>query len=313
MKAFVIITPAHNEEDFITKTIDSMISQTLRPMRWVIVNDGSVDRTRAVVERFLKYDFIRLINIERSDGRHFGKKVHAFRRGLLDLEGIPYDYIGNLDADISFERDYFESILREFERDHTLGLAGGIVYTRMGETFVTQDQTLDSVGGAVQLFRRSCFEQVGGYIPLEFGGEDAAAEIMARMKGWRVRKFPNCRVFEDRRTGTASANPLAARVKEGRRFHSLGYGILFYFLRCLYRAKDRPLFLGSAAALYGFLQSKFQRHAIVLPREVVRYLRDEQRQKLRATLGIAKGSNKFFVKSPSLKPKPKYGSSAPLI
>ncbi|HEY5705678.1 MAG TPA: glycosyltransferase family A protein [Terrimicrobiaceae bacterium] len=308
MRAFVIITPAHNEEEFIANTIESMLSQTMRPLRWVIVNDGSIDGTRTVVERFLTHSFIRLVNIERREGRHFGMKAEAFRRGLLELNDISYDYIGNLDADISLRPDYFESILNEFERDRSLGLAGGIVYTKMGETFVTQDKTLDSVGGAVQLFRRSCFEQVGGYISLEFGGIDAAAEITARMKGWRVRKFLNCRVYEHRRTGTASAHPFAARVKEGRRFHSLGYGVLFYFLRCLYRAKDRPLFLGSAAAFYGFLESIFRGRPIVLPREVVQYLREEQRQKLRAILGIAK---QCHTRRPGAKPY--YDSTAPLI
>ena len=119
--------------------------------------------------------------------------------------------------------------------------------------FVSQDVSLDSVAGAVQLFRRECFEDIGGYLALPMGGIDAAAEIMARQCGWKVRTFPDFRVLEHRRTGTATANPLVARIREGRRLHSLGYGFMFFLMRCVRRSMEQPRVVGSLAALYGYL------------------------------------------------------------
>ncbi len=128
------------------------------------MNDDSVDDTGKIVERYaVDYSFIRLINLRRSGGRHFGHKASAFNQGLTEVQDLNYQYIGNLDADISVEKDYFERILHEFVHDSSLGVAGGIISSRIGDRFVSQDVALDSVAGAVQLFRRNCFEEIGGY------------------------------------------------------------------------------------------------------------------------------------------------------
>jgi len=226
---YAIITPAHNEEALIENTIRSVIAQTVRPLIWVVVNDDSVDGTGKIAERYASdYGFIRLINLRRSGDRHFGHKVSAFNRGLSEIQGLNYQFIGNLDADISLQKDYFERVLHEFARDGQLGIAGGMVSSRIGGKFVSQEVALDSVAGAVQLFRRDCFEQIGGYLALPLGGIDAAAEITARMRGWKVRTFPKIGVLEHRRTGSSKAGPLGARVREGRRLYSLGYGLFFF-------------------------------------------------------------------------------------
>jgi glycosyltransferase involved in cell wall biosynthesis len=282
MRKYVIITPAHNEEAFIEKTIQSVLSQSVAPLRWVVVNDGSTDRTRTIVEQYLPNNsFIELINAERPGGRHFGNKVNAFNMGLTQVDDVDYEYIGNLDADISLSKDYFENLLTEFDRDLKLGLAGGMVSSSIDGKFVSQNVALDSVAGAVQLFRRACFEQIGGYLALPQGGIDAAAEIMARMNGWNVRTLPELSVLEHRRTGTATSPPLASQVKVGRRLYLLGYGFLFFCLRCIYRSMEQPKIIGSAAALFGYLQGLVRRESIVLPPDVVHYLRAEQKKKLR--------------------------------
>lgn len=283
---YVVITPAHNEQDYIVYAIQSILSQTLKPLRWVIVNDGSTDRTKDIVESYLnKHEFIKLVNLERDGGRNFGRKATAFGRGVNELQDIDYDYIGNLDADILLEPDYFRNIIKKFDAEPTLGIGGGIVYTKVGNKFITSDKTLDSVGGAVQLFRKQCFEAAGGYIPLQYGGIDAAAEIMAKMLGWKVKKFPMYKVFEQRRTGSADISLFRSRVREGHRFYSLGYDHLFFSLRCIYRAKDRPFIIGSLAAFFGFMDSFFRCRPILLPPQVVAYLRNEQRQRLKRIPG----------------------------
>jgi len=281
MSRYVIITPAHNEEAFIEKTIRSMIAQSTPPLRWIIVNDASNDSTAKIVAQHLQEcNFLRLVTIERPPGRDFTNKVTAFRRGFAELADCNYDFLGNLDADVSFTDDYFALLLREFALDSKLGIAGGMVATRVGSQYISQEVALDSVAGAVQLFRRTCFEDIGGYHALPRGGIDAAAEIKARMKGWRVRTFAQHKVLEHRRTGTASASPLKARLNEGRRLYCLGYDFSFYVLRCLYRFTDRPWMIGSIVALWGFVSSWLRREPIALPIDVVLYLRAEQRSKI---------------------------------
>ena len=287
---YVIITPARNEEAFIGKTINAVVSQTLKPLRWVIVNDGSTDKTKAIVESFLPaHDFIHLINIDRGGKTNFGAKAIAFRHGVDSVQALDYQFIGNLDADIFLKPDYYENVLSKFHEDPKLGIGGGIVYTTIGNKFCTSDETLDSVGGAVQLFRKACFEVVGGYPSLKFGGIDAAAEIKAKMLGWEVKKFPELKVYELRRTGSSQGKPLTAKAREGRRFHSLAYTTSFYFVRCLYRLKDKPPILGGLAAFYGFMESSLRRRPILLDPDVVAYLQNEQRKRLKRLLSEVLG------------------------
>lgn len=282
---YVIVTPAHNEEAFIGLTLASMIAQTIQPLRWVIVNDGSTDRTAEIVAGYAaRYPFIELVDVTRGGDRNFGNKVRAFDRGLARCGDCARDFVGNIDADISFEPDYFEKILATFATNPQLGIAGGSVASKNGDRYISQDVAEDSVAGAVQLFRRACFEQIGGYRALPGGGCDAAAEIMARMHGWRVRTVASAGVLEHRRTGTATARPLVARWREGRRFRSLGYGLLFFGLRCMYRSKERPRVIGGIAALLGYVHATAQRCPVVLPDDAVRFLRAEQKTKLRRQL-----------------------------
>jgi len=228
MSRYVIITPAHNEEEFLERTIESVVKQTIPPRKWVIVDDGSKDRTTEIALGYQRNcKFIQLIRCEREPGRHFGNKVMAFKRGLVEMMDVGYEYIGNLDADVSLEKDYYEMILQEFDNDSQLGIAGGMVYYCSKGKFFSHDVSLDSVGGQIQLFRRSCYE-ASGIHTAPYGGIDAAAEIMARMKGWKVRTFSQYRVFEQRETGWAQV--VSWQRKEARAQDVL-IGIQFLVLR----------------------------------------------------------------------------------
>ena len=287
MASYVIITPAHNEEALLGYTAESIVTQTIRPLKWVVVNDASTDQTRKVAESYAsQHAFIEVVNLERAIGRHFGNKVRAFNAGLERVTGLNFDFIGNLDADISFDPMYFENLLRQFQTDHKLGLAGGMVHTKIHGHFVNQEVALDSVAGAVHLYRRKCYEQVGGYIPMPNGGEDSAAEISARMHGWTTRTFSEYPVKEHRFTGSATARPLRSRIKEGFRMYSLGYSPIFFFARCIYRFRERPMLLGSCAAFCGYLTQALSRSPKVVSPEFVRFLRREQRSKLKRLLRL---------------------------
>ena len=282
MNHYVLVTPAHNEAAFIERTCESVIVQTIRPRRWIVVDDASDDDTAAIVARYQAAypDLIELLRVRRPPGRDFRHKVEAFNLGLARARRLGFSYVGNLDADISLEPDYYARILAHFDADPKLGIAGGMVSSCIGVDVVRQQVALDSVAGAVQLFRQRCFDEVGGYLPLTNGGIDAAAEITARRRGWVVRTFDDIQVLEHRRTGHAAGSPLSARVREGGRLYSLGYGFTFFLARCLRRSLESPKVAGSLAALCGYLAAACRGDPVVLPPDVVDYLRAEQRSKM---------------------------------
>jgi poly-beta-1,6-N-acetyl-D-glucosamine synthase len=279
---YVLITPARNEAKFIANTIKSVEDQIFRPLCWVIVDDGSSDKTMHIVRLLIeKLNFIKLIGLKRKGEMSFVGKAIAFACGLKEIANLEYKFIGNLDADISLQSNYFNDLIAKMESDSKIGIGGGIVYTKIGEKYVTFDTTIDSVGGAVQMFRKECFEEVGGYKPLKYGGIDAAAELTAKMLGWKVQKFPELRAYENRRTGSAQARPIKSSFQYGQRFHSLGYHPFHYFIRCVYRIKSPPLFLGSIASYLGFMVNWFKKRPVFLAKDIVHHMRCEHSRKIK--------------------------------
>ncbi|MHC4943836.1 MAG: glycosyltransferase family 2 protein, partial [Planctomycetota bacterium] len=248
---YVLITPTRNEEDFIDRTIQGIVEQTVKPVQWIIVSDASTDRTDDIVKAYAKkHPFIKLVRVEERNGRDFASKVFAFKRGYAQLNGVAYDYVGNLDADIYVEPDYYASVLAEFEGNEKLGLAGGVRYDLYKGEFKRYGKAANSVGGCVQLYRRACFEETGGFIPVKYGGEDAIAEIMARMRGWEVRSFPDRKIFHYRETGAMNRSVLTTRFREGIKDYLIGYHPLFEMLRCIFRINQkRPWFLGALLSM----------------------------------------------------------------
>ena len=286
--AYMLVTAAHNEEAFIENTIKAVTSQTLLPKRWVIVSDGSVDQTEKIAGAYAeRYPFIELIRIENNHARSFASKVYALNAGLERLKYSPSEFIGNLDADVSFEGSYFANLLGEFERDPGLGLAGGFIYEkRHGRFRVRANNSIRSVAGAVQMFRRECYESVGGILPLKYGGEDWCAEVMARMKGWRVRSIPDLKVFHHKPTGSGSG-ALRSRYRQGFMDYSLGSHPLFATIKCLRRLGAKPFVAGALARFIGFALAYYQKEERPVPGEFVEYLRREQKKRLLDPLQIS--------------------------
>jgi len=213
---YVLITPARNEEKLIEKVIQSVISQTVPPSKWVIVNDGSTDATASIVSRYVgKYEWMVLLNLSQHRDRSFAAKVHAFNAGLERVKNLDYKVIGNLDSDVSFDSDYIEFLLGKFEEDASLGVAGTIFreegYSSATDSFEGQNH----VAGGCQLFRSQCFEQIGGYVPNKAGGIDWIAVTTARMMGWKTRSFREKYFFHYRSLGTAERSLLASTFSYG--------------------------------------------------------------------------------------------------
>jgi len=279
---FVLITPAHNEAAFIEKTLASMAAQTLLPERWVIVDDGSTDRTAKIVQSYAKrFPWIEMLQRSPHLDRSFAAKVHAFNTGLERVQSLPFEVIGNLDADLSFEPDYLEFLIRNFSKDPKLGVAG-TPFTEEGGYDSARDsfEGENHVAGGCQLFRRRCFEDVGGYIPNAAGGIDWIAVTTARMKGWKTRSFPEKRFHHYRTLGTAGRSGMAASFSYGEKDYYLGGSPLWQLFRVAYRVTKRPL--DGAALLGGYCWAAARRMRRPVSRELMRFHRREQRNKLRA-------------------------------
>jgi glycosyltransferase involved in cell wall biosynthesis len=283
LSSYVLVTAAYNEERLIEQAIDSILSQTILPAKWIIVSDGSTDRTDEIVSRYTaEHDFIQLLRISEDHARNFAAQVNAINRGLSLLESMDYDFVANIDADITLEPDYFERLLERFRQNPHLGLGGGAIYERYGAGGFAERRgnSVTSVAHGCQLFRRECFAVIGAaYLPLPYGGPDTHAEIMARMNQWLVASFPDLKVFHHRRTGSVGG-VLRGWFRQGKMDYSLGTLPLFEFFKLLRRAVMKPYLIGSMARLAGFLDSYWHRERRAIPDDVVVYFRREQRQRM---------------------------------
>ncbi len=278
---FVLLTAAYNEEAYIEKTIQSVLSQTRRPRKWVIVSDNSHDCTDQIVQNYVKrHDFINLLRVKREEGHDFGAKVAALRKGEELLRGVEYDFIGNLDADITLDPNYFDELILHFQENSELGLASGFVHEDYGTGFRSRwFNSVHNVPHAAQLVRRECYEQIGGYAALKYGGEDWYAQTCAKMNGWQVESISNLKIFHHRHTG-AGAHPLRNAFRLGRLDYSFGSDPLFELVKCIRKFKDKPYLLASLTRSVGFLWCYLLNEPYLVQREFVAYLRAEQRARI---------------------------------
>jgi glycosyltransferase involved in cell wall biosynthesis len=280
---YVLITPAHNEEAFIEKTLASMVAQTQLPERWIIVDDGSTDKTAEIVASYAQhYPWIELVRRPERLRRSFAGKVHAFNAGLEWAQSLEFEVIGNLDADLSFDAKYLEFLIGKFAEDPRLGVAG-TPFTEDGGYDTTRDsfEGENHVAGGCQLFRRRCFEEVGGYIPNPAGGIDWIAVTTARMKGWKVRSFSEKRFHHYRTLGTAGRGPLRALFSYGEKDYYLGGSPVWQLFRVAYRMTKRPFLIGGLALLIGYCWAAIRRMKRPVSLELMCFHRQEQMKKLR--------------------------------
>jgi poly-beta-1,6-N-acetyl-D-glucosamine synthase len=289
--SYALVTPARNEEAFIEKTIQSVIAQTILPDKWVIVSDGSTDSTDDIVKRYLPdhpwMEFIRLP--ERSE-RNFASKVFVFNAGYERLKSMPYDIIGNLDADLSFEDDYFEYLLDQFAQCLDLGVAGTPFIEDRATSYDYRFTNVEHVSGGCQLFRRQCFEAIGGYVPIKGGGIDWVAVTTARMKGWKTQTFTGRSLFHHRKMGTGMGNVFSAKFRLGREDYYLGSDPLWALIRSFYQMRYKPYMLGGLFILLGYVTSAARRIERPVSAELVKFYQKEQRQRLRSILSKVIGS-----------------------
>ena len=285
LPSYVLITPARNEEAFIEKTIESVIHQTLLPLKWVIVDDGSTDRTSEIASRYVaQYPWIEMVRMPQGRDRSFAAKVGAFNAGYQRVHGLEYEIVGNLDADISFEKDYFEFLTRKFSENPTLGVAG-TVFREEGYSSATDSfEGHKHVAGGCQLFRKQCWDQIGGYTPHRSGGIDWVAVTSARMIGWNTESFREKSFFHYRRLGTSERSVLSSLFSYGEKDYYLGGHPIWELFRVVYRAAKQPVIIGGLTVGLGYCWAFLRATPRSVSRELMAFHRKEQMAKLKAIL-----------------------------
>jgi len=286
---YVLITPARNEEAFIENVIRSVVSQTIKPVKWIIVSDGSTDRTDEIVNQYAsEHGWIELLRMPEHRDRQFAAKAHCFNAAYERLKNTDYDIIANLDADITFEPEYCGFLLGMFALIPGLGVAGTPFVEdveQLGKhTYAHNLANLNHVSGACQMFRRQCFEEIGGYIPIKGGAIDWIAVTTARMKGWTTRTFLEKACIHHRKLGTGNDSGLMVRFRYGQKAYYVGGHPFWEVLRGVFQMRERPVIIGGLYFLCGFVQAVMIKMKRPVPAELIAFHQAEQMERLKRAL-----------------------------
>lgn len=278
--SYVLVTPAKNEEALIGTTIQCVVEQTLRPAEWVIVSDGSTDRTDEIVgTAAARHPWIRLVKLPPRADRNFAAVVRATEAGVRAFGFRDYHYIGLLDSDLRFPPDYFAKVIKQFELSPQLGLAGGVVID-VGLPKDHLPRNRQDVPGAVQLFRRRCFEELGGLVAIPEGGWDALTCARVRMMGFETRLITDLVVDHLKPRNISEGGVLRRKWQMGLRDYALGWHPFFELAKCLGRMLDTPLLVGGIVWWLGYVSAAFQRRERLVPKDLLEFLRSEQKGRL---------------------------------
>ena len=297
---YALITPAWNEEIHLEQLISSVTGQTILPIRWVIVSDGSTDRTDEIVRSAAsRFPWIALLRLERDPERHFGGKAQAVNAGYAWLNDLEFDLIGNLDADITLPEDFYEFLLRKFEEIPNLGVAGTPFIEKEdaggSHSYEHTFANLNHVSGACQFFRRGCFDDIGGYKPIKGGGIDWVAVTTARMRGWTTRTFLERTCWHHRAMGTADRSRIRARFRHGQEDYHVGNHPVWELARSFFQMKKSPLVLGGLSLMAGYTWGWCSRSSNPIPQDLRMFHRREQMERFRNMIVRALAAPKVSV------------------
>lgn len=281
---YIIITPAYNEAEYIKRTIKGVLVQSLLPYKWIIVDDGSTDDTAKIIQQYAEdYKWIQyLYRAKQPSQSYYASNVFATMAGYELVRNLNYDFLAVLDADISLPKDYYKRIFDRFSKDKKLGVASGVYQDLVNGQLRKVLNDRRSTPKGCQVFQKACFEQIGGYLPLKYGGEDTCCCIMARMNGWKSWSFPELCVVHNKPVGTGHAgNMLKIRFRHGLNEYGLATHPLFMLVKSLRRCiKERPIISGGLARIAGFIYGYCLREKRQIPDDVVRFIRQEQTRRL---------------------------------
>jgi len=276
---YVIVSPVRDEEQYIQETIRSITHQTIRPVEWIIVNDGSSDNTGQIAETFAQqYPWIRVLNRPDRGRRVPGTGVmEAFYHGYESLHSQDWEYLVKLDGDVGLEPDYFEQCFQRFNEQPDLGMCGGMLYRIRDGVLEREEHPIFHVRGPIKLYRRACWEAIGGLIKAP--GWDTVDEVKANMCGWRTRSFLDLKAIHYRPTGAAEGT-WRDGVKNGRADYISGYHPLFMLAKCAKRLFQAPYVIGAVSHAYGFVTGYLKRIPQIEDPALICYIRNQQLRRL---------------------------------
>jgi poly-beta-1,6-N-acetyl-D-glucosamine synthase len=274
---YCVITPTRDDEKFIATTIDAVVQQTILPVEWIIVDDGSKDRTGQIIDEYAKkYEWIRPIHREDRGYRSTGGGVEAFVDAYHLLKCSNWEFLVNLDGDLSFAPDYFEKCFANFRQMPRLGIAGGTIYNKVGDQLQLEKTAKFHVRGATKIYRRECWDEIGGL--LRGLGWDTADEVTANMRGWTTLSFPELRLIHYRLTGTGWGT-WGGAVKDGQADYLIGYHPAFFIVKCVRSIFKRPYLVRALGMAYGFSKNWLHR-APQVDKKLISYVRRQQTRRL---------------------------------
>ena len=276
---YVIVSPVRDEEQYIEATILSVVGQTVLPQEWIIVNDGSRDRTGEIIERYARdYSWIKVVHrADRGQRVPGAGVVETFYDGFNRLASKDWEFIVKLDGDVGLEPEYFERCFERFQQDLKLGMCGGMMYCIKNGGLQLESHPMFHVRGPIKLYKRDCWEAIGGLV--RAAGWDTIDEVQANRLGWRTRSFADIKVIHRRPTGAVQGF-WRDGVKMGRAAYVSGYHPLFMLVKCGKRLFQKPFVVGALAHAWGFTSSYFKPVQQVNDKALVRYIRQQQIRRL---------------------------------
>ena len=276
---YVIITPVRDEEAYIHKTLESVASQTILPIEWIIVNDGSTDRTGEIGDQQArKNPWIKVIHTKNRGFRQAGTGViDAFYEGYRTISQKDWEFVVKLDGDLSFQPDYFEESFRQFAKNARLGIGGGMIYNLVKGELQWERHPMFHVRGATKIYRRECWNDIGGL--MKAPGWDTLDEVKANMFGWQTQSFLGLRVVHHRFTGSADGT-WRNFVKNGLANYISGYHPIFMAVKCMKRLFQKPYIVGALGLLDGFITGYVKNIPQVPDEALIHYLRQQQLKRI---------------------------------
>jgi biofilm PGA synthesis N-glycosyltransferase PgaC len=285
---FIVITPAKNEEEYIQKTINSIVSQTILPNEWVIVDDGSVDKTAAIAEKAARaYSWIKVVKRQDRGYRDLGAGlVDVIYSGLTQTNINDYEYLFNVDADIWLRPNYFEAILAKFRNSPRLGIASGIIFESDHGKLVRVRAQTEMAFGALKGWRRKCFAEIDGLV--RGLGHEAIDCFKAMMLGWETGNF------EDQELWAIHLRPMKSSIqnryrgwaRHGKAQYFMGSHPIWVLASATYHMLDRPYIIGGICAIIGYLEALLNKSARYNDYEVRKFLHSWQIDKLSQALRL---------------------------
>ena len=279
---YVVVTAARDEVGYIEHTIKSLTAQTVKPLKWVIVDDGSSDETAKLAETAAaQYDWITVIRRQNRGFREVGVgNYDALQEGFRAVANIDHEFLSIVDADVEFNSTYFEELGMKYAENPRLGIGCGAVIDILDGTFYKADILPEMTGGPLKCYRRQCWEEIGGLV--RASSWDAIDCFKAMQLGWVSQTFQeeSLNISHLRPTGSTQGNVCTGKKRRGAGMYFMGAHPVWVVASALRRFFEPPVAKGSWYVVVGYFQEMFRGGEQLKDQALISYIRRWQLKKL---------------------------------